>query len=77
MSKYSVVDQENCIACGACNSVAEEIFGYHEDGISFVKFGDNNGQIAIPKELEQDLEEAYEGCPSESILIQDCPFLTA
>lgn len=74
MALYAIVNQEICIACGACNSVTSDIFGYEEDGISFVKFGNNKGAQPIPEELEDDLQEAYDSCPSEAILIQDTPF---
>ena len=31
MAKYTIVDQETCIACGACGAAAPEIFDYNDE----------------------------------------------
>ncbi|MBT2282530.1 ferredoxin [Paenibacillus polymyxa] len=61
MSKYTCVDKDTCIACGA---VAHVIFE-----------GDNNHGMSIigPGWLE-DLQDAVDGCPTDSILVDDKPF---
>ncbi|MDU3083530.1 MAG: ferredoxin [Staphylococcus epidermidis] len=44
MAKYTIVDMDTCIACGACGA------------------------------LYEDMEDALEGCPTDSIKIEDEPF---
>lgn len=76
MAKYSVVDKGECIACGSCGSAAPEIFEYDGDGLAEVVYqGDNNqGATAIPEDLQDELQEAAESCPTECIKVQDAPF---
>jgi ferredoxin len=74
MEKYTIVDQDTCIACGACGSVAPEVFDYTEDGLSYVKVDDNKGTAAISEDLIEDLLDACEGCPTESIKVASEPF---
>ncbi|MGM8214001.1 ferredoxin [Bacillaceae bacterium W0354] len=72
--KFTIVDQDTCIACGACGASAPDIFDYDEEGISFNLLDKNTGTKEIPKELYSDLEDAYEGCPTESIKVNHSPF---
>jgi ferredoxin len=74
MAKYTIVDQETCIACGACGGTAPEIYDYNDEGISYAKLDQNKGIVAVPEDLLDDLEDAYEGCPSGSIEVSDEPF---
>ncbi|OES43485.1 ferredoxin [Domibacillus iocasae] len=74
MSKYTIVDKETCIACGACGSAAPEIFDYDDEGISYVISDNNQGTSQIPEELHDDLADACDGCPTDSIKIGDTPF---
>ncbi|VEF49676.1 ferredoxin [Bacillus freudenreichii] len=74
MAKYSIVDQDTCIACGACSETAPDIFDHNDSGFSFVKLDDNQGTAEIPDDLEYDLEDACDGCPTESIKVADTPF---
>ncbi|MFS0668186.1 ferredoxin [Peribacillus frigoritolerans] len=70
MSKYTVVDQETCIACGAA---APEIFNYNE-GVAFVILDENEGTAEVPEGLFDDLDDAVEGCPTDSINVETSPF---
>lgn len=74
MAKYTVVDQDTCIACGACGATAPDIFDYNDEGIAFTILDDNQGLTKVPDELEEDLEDALEGCPTDSIKIGVAPF---
>ncbi|WP_078412251.1 ferredoxin [Priestia abyssalis] len=74
MAKYTIVDQDTCIACGACGATAPEIFDYNDEGIAFAILDDNQGLTEVPDELEEDLEDALEGCPTDSIKVADAPF---
>lgn len=70
---YTIVNQETCIACGACGAACPKIFDYDEEGISFVKIDNNSATAKIPEELEEDVIDAFEGCPTDSIRILKKP----
>jgi ferredoxin len=75
MAMYTWVDQDTCIACGACGSTAPDIFEYNEEGLAEVIYaGDGNtGTTPIPAELKDDLHDAIDGCPTDSIKLADVP----
>ncbi|MDQ0272173.1 ferredoxin [Cytobacillus purgationiresistens] len=74
MSKYTIVDKETCIACGACGAAAPDIYDYDDEGIAFVVLDDNQGVIEVPEILYEDMMDALEGCPTDSIKVADSPF---
>ncbi|WP_033828519.1 ferredoxin [Bacillus andreraoultii] len=74
MAKYTIVDKETCIACGACGASAPDIYDYDDEGIAFVILDDNTGTSEVPEILEDDMMDAFEGCPSDSIRVSDKPF---
>jgi ferredoxin len=74
MAKYTIVDQETCIACGACGAAAPEIFDYNDEGISFVLLDENTGTAEVPEDLYDDLDDAMEGCPTDSIKVEPSSF---
>lgn len=76
MATYTRVDKETCIACGACSGDAPDIFDYDDEGLAEnILEGDNNeGIVAVPEDLLEDLEAAKDNCPSGSILVSDKPF---
>lgn len=71
LSKYTVVDQETCIACGAA---APEIFDYNDEGVAFVILDENEGTAEVAEGLFDDLDDAVEGCPTDSIKVETSPF---
>lgn len=74
MAKYTIVDKETCIACGACAASAPDLYDYDDDGIAFALLDDNKGSLIIPEELIDDLMDAFEGCPTDSIRLAEEPF---
>ena len=48
MAKYTIVDMDTCIACGACSS-SSDIYDYDDEGIAFVILDDNQGTAEVPK----------------------------
>ncbi|MDC3413086.1 ferredoxin [Aquibacillus sp. 3ASR75-11] len=74
MAKYTIVDKETCIACGACGASALDIYDYDDEGIAYVVLDDNQGTAEVPEFLEEDMIDAYEGCPTDSIKVADKPF---
>lgn len=74
MAKYTKIEQSTCIACGACSSEAPDVYSELATGIAFSSLDDNAGTTEIPEDLLEDIEFAQEGCPTESVLVQDTPF---
>ena len=74
MAIYTIVDQETCIACGACGATAPEIFDYDDEGIAFSILDTNAGITEVSEDLEEDLEDAFDGCPTDSIKLAKEPF---
>ncbi|WAA13794.1 ferredoxin [Fervidibacillus halotolerans] len=74
MAKYTIVDKDTCIACGACGAAAPDIYDYDDEGIAYVILDDNTGTAEVPEVLEEDMMDAFEGCPTESIKVSDQPF---
>ncbi|WP_062356239.1 ferredoxin [Bacillus kwashiorkori] len=74
MPKYTIVDKDTCIACGACGAAAPDIYDYDDEGIAFVVLDDNTGTAEVPEVLHEDMEDAFEGCPTDSIRVADEPF---
>ncbi|RHW41215.1 ferredoxin [Neobacillus notoginsengisoli] len=74
MAKYTIVDKETCIACGACGAAAPDIYDYDDEGIAYVTLDDNEGIVEIPDVLIDDMMDAFEGCPTDSIKVADGPF---
>lgn len=79
MAKYCWVDKDTCISCGACGATAPDIYDYDDDGMAEVVIdGDGNrGITPIPEEMLEDLQDAADGCPTESIKVADTPFQVA
>ncbi|SFL98614.1 ferredoxin [Salibacterium qingdaonense] len=74
MAKYTIVDKDTCIACGACGAAAPDIFDYDEEGLAEVMLDENTGTAPVSTSLEDDLLDAFEGCPSDSIKVSSSPF---
>lgn len=74
MSKFTIVDKETCIACGACGAAAPDIFDYDDEGLAEVILDNNTGTISVDEDLYDDLLDAHDGCPTESIKVSDAPF---
>ncbi|OLN21462.1 ferredoxin [Domibacillus antri] len=71
MTKYTIVDKETCIACGAA---APDLFDYDDEGIAEAILDENKGITDVPEEWEDNLTDAFEGCPTDSIRVSDEPF---
>lgn len=76
MSKYTWIEKDRCIACGGCYAAAPDIYGHDDDGYAEVIFnGDaNRGVMEIPSYLYDDLQDAYEGCPTLAVKVAEHPF---
>jgi ferredoxin len=76
MAKYTWVEKDTCIACGACGATAPDIYDYDDDGLAEVIFGGdkNRGVTEISEDLYDDLQDAQDGCPTDSIKVADTSF---
>lgn len=74
MAKYTIVDKDTCIACGACGGAAPDVYDFDGDGIAFVILDDNQGTAEVPENLLDDVTDAQEGCPTDSIKVADEQF---
>lgn len=55
------VNQENCIGCGLCVSIAEDLFELNDEGKSVVKVD------TIAEDKQDAAKEAIENCPVAAI----------
>jgi ferredoxin len=74
MALYVKVDRDTCIGCGACGAVAPDIFDFDESGICFNRLDFNGGNHPVSEDLVDDLEDACDGCPTNSIKVEEEPF---
>ncbi len=58
------VDQDLCIGCGVCPSVAPSMFDMNDDGKAFVLVDE------VPAGEEDLAEEAVDSCPVAAITIE-------
>lgn len=65
------VDKDTCIACGACGATAPDVFDYDDEGLAFNKIDDNANTAEIPDALQDDVRDAAEGCPTDSIKVEE------
>lgn len=54
------VNKDKCIGCGACTAICPDVFEFDDDGLA----------KAIKNEINEDVETAAEGCPTEAIEIR-------
>ena len=59
------VNKDACISCGACVAMVSEVFTFGEDDTAEAKVD------IIPEELEEDVIDAVEGCPTSAISYEE------
>ncbi len=60
------VNQDACIGCGACASIAEDVFELNEEGLSTAK------KEEVQKEEEQEkVKDAADSCPTGAIEVEE------
>ena len=72
------IDQDLCTGDGLCEEIAPEVFTLLDDGLAYVKEGDEvksnpggaEGVAQVPTDLEASVTEAAEECPGECIFIE-------
>lgn len=66
MKKVQV--NENCIGCGACTSIADEVFMFNDDMVAEANHANDNYE-KMSEELRDKVMDALEGCPAGAIEI--------
>lgn len=75
MARYTYVDRKSCISCAACGVAAPQLFEYDAMDVAYCCLDHNTGNTAIEsEEALENLEDACEGCPTESIKVGSTPF---
>lgn len=72
------IDQDLCTGDGLCEEIAPAVFTLLDDGLAYVKDGDqvlsepggSASQAKVPTELEDAVVEAAEECPGECIFVE-------
>ncbi|MFK9090780.1 ferredoxin [Bacillus salipaludis] len=62
------------MACRVFGAAAPDIYDYTDEGIAYVILDENQGIKEIPNNLLDDVINAYEGCPTDSIKLADRAF---
>jgi ferredoxin len=52
---------DSCIGCGACMSIADDVFEMNDEGLSSVKVSE------VPEGSVDSVKEAMESCPTGAI----------
>ena len=65
------VEKDLCIACGACGAVAPDVFDYDDDGIAYNILDNNQNTAVIPEDMEDDVRDSADGCPTDAIKIEE------
>ncbi len=65
------VEKNLCIACGACGAVAPDVFDYDDDGIAYNILDNNQNTAIIPANMEDDVRDAADGCPTDAIIVEE------
>lgn len=73
-AKYTFINQDTCIACGACEAAAPNIYDLNDEGFAFVKLDNNQGTCKVPEEWWDEMDDALEECPTDSVRVSDQPF---
>lgn len=63
--KKVIVNKEKCISCGACVGLVDEVFEFGDDDLAQVKKNINFKNI--DNDLEEEVKDAIESCPTEAI----------
>ena len=61
MAKKFCVNKDNCIGCGVCTAIAEQVFAFGDDGKAECILDE------VPEDLEDAANEALNSCPAQAI----------
>ena len=59
------VDPDLCISCAVCTNLVPDVFEMNDDGVAEVTVDE------VPADLQEQVRESAEECPSDAILIEE------
>ncbi len=59
------VDKNKCIGCGACTSIASNVFEFDDDGLAKAV------QEEVKEEDKESVKEAEESCPTGAVQVEE------
>ncbi len=59
------VDKNKCIGCGACTSIASNVFEFDDDGLAKAI------QEEVKEEDKESVKEAEESCPTGAVQVEE------
>jgi ferredoxin len=71
MAIKTKVDPDTCTACELCYDRVPEIYKNRGDGIADVVSPGPDGYMVVPPELEAEVKEVTDECPSGSIITEE------
>ncbi len=71
MALKTKIDFDTCTSCELCYDRIPEVYKNRGDGIADVVNPGPDGWMVVPAELEQEVREVADECPSGSILIEE------
>lgn len=74
MAKFTQIAKDTCIACGVCSAAAPDVFDHDDEGLAYSTLDNNQGVTEIPADFVEDVTDAAEGCPTDSVKVADTPF---
>lgn len=63
MARTVIIDQDECISCGACVDTCPEVFRMNDDNLAEVYKADGAS--------EEEIQDAIESCPTSCILWEE------
>ncbi len=59
------VEKDTCIGCGACTTIARDVFTIGEDG--YAEVTEEYRDKEIPEDKQEEVETAKDSCPTSAI----------
>ena len=59
------VDKNKCIGCGACTSIASNVFDFGDDGLAEAKVEE------VKAEDQEAVKDALESCPTGAVQVEE------
>lgn len=63
--------REDCIACGNCSAICEDVYDYDEDGIAYCILDNNEMTAEVGENYKSLVLEARDNCPTEAVYVEE------
>ncbi len=61
----AIVDQDECISCGACIDICPEVFRWNDDDKAAAYTN------PVPEDVQDSCKDAADSCPTDAITIEE------